>query len=251
MEAFLNRVVGWLRKRTKEQVVAAAALASLSAYALLYVAYFQFYTPFGLAPGDVGLTRVRLLEESLIGLLLVPVSGLQEKWIGMTEIVVAVVVVRVLLTLQPKFRPETRKKWLAELASTALIGFIALSGYLAVSGYVQLVHDARGLGNDVRRSGLIIDDWVYRRPNLYYPYLEIHAIPVDVEGAPLDLTITSGCTLYLGQSETQIVVFDVRRETVIRLPVGKVNLTLHPALQNYDNERLPARCTDDTGNHAG
>ena len=247
MAALVVAVAGWLRHRTKEQVFAVAALASLSAYALLYFAYFQFYTSFGLHPGDVGLTRVRLLEEALIGLLLVPVSHLQESWIGITQILVIAVVVRLLLMVGTEFHPGA---WLAEVAATVLVGLVIISAWLGGHSYVQLVHEARNLGYDVRRSGQIIVDWVHFRPNLYYPYLEIRAIPVDVQGAPADLTMTTGCTLYLGQSDKEIAVFDVRRETVIRLPADKVNITLHPALKNYDDERLPVRCQDDSGNKA-
>jgi len=242
----LKLALGWLHNRTKEQVLAMAAFVSLFAYALLYVVYFQFYTSFGLSPSDVGLTRVRLLEESLIGFLLVPFSWIQENWHWVAFVLAVTVGVRLLLCLTKIWIGN----WFTESLATGVVVFVLICATAFAKGYLQSLHDARTLGSDVRKEGFIVTDWVHHRPDSYYPYLQLRAIPVDVHGAPPDVILTSGCTLYLGASDKHVVMFDVRRQTVVRLRVDSVDMTLHPALHNYVDERLPVRCLDDTGNKA-
>ena len=61
---------------------------------------------------------------------------------------------------------------------------------------------------------------------------------------------TEGCTLYLGASASHAVLYDVRRETVIRVPLLGSILVTHPARVRYNNAFLPEACTSNEGNEA-
>jgi hypothetical protein len=232
-----------LRALSKEQWALIVAVATVLSYAALYFAYFQFYVSFGLRPADVGLTRLRLLEESLIALLFLPFALILKHWI---LALVIVTVVAILTILWGRFR---KRPWRDSVAALLMIFAITLVP-LTLYGYFQLVGDARDRGDAVRRNGEIVVTWVNRRYSIYLPYLDVQAIPVDVV-EPTNLigpTLISGCILYLGQSDDQAVLYDVRRRTVIRFSVSDVVLVTHPALKNYPGQSLPKRCLAEEGN---
>ena len=82
---------------------------------------------------------------------------------------------------------------------------------------------------------------------------DFQAIPADVIVGADAVTppITPGCGLFLGQSDGQAVVFDVRRELIVRIPSADMIIVTHPNVGNYDDERLPPRCLSNEGNQIG
>jgi hypothetical protein len=249
--AFVARTWRFVRGRSKEQIAAGVGALGLLSYAALYFAYFQFYVSFGLRPSEVGLSRVRLVEESIIGLVLVPYA-LARAYVGqLCAAIVGVVVVRAAVRAVRR-RSVVGLRALREHAATALVTAVVLLVVAGGVGYVRLVRDARSLGNEVRREGRIVVSWVNRRTDIYLPYLDLQAIPVDVVGPEPTAgeAVTDGCALYLGRADGLFVLFDVRRDVVVRLPADGLELTTHPNLRPYTDERLPARCLSDDGNEA-
>jgi hypothetical protein len=72
----------FVKGRTKEQWLGVVAVATVLSYSLLYFAYFQFYSAFGLHPSDVGHDRLRLLQESLLGPLVLPIFLQHPTWVS-------------------------------------------------------------------------------------------------------------------------------------------------------------------------
>lgn len=237
-----------LGQLNRDQLAGLVALLGLLAYAMLYFAYFQFYVSFGLRPSDVGLTRIRLLEESLIGLVLVPFVTVFNRW----HLLVVIIALALLVRLAFSKIGDGAVPGVRELTATAVVVFMASLLIFVASGYVDLVVRSRELGNEARRDGRVVIADVGRRGGLYLPYLDVQAVPVDVAipDSPLHPRLTRGCTFYLGQSDSQAVIVDVRRETVVRLPLDDLQITLHPAVRNYRDERLPSRCASNEGNEA-
>lgn len=221
-------------------------------YAALYYAYYQFYVSFGLRPADVGLTRLRLLQESLIGVFLSPLTLIERFAVPIMFIAAGALAVRATYWLlrERRTKPLSARRSVLEAAATIFVAFVAVLVWLVIFAYIDLARYARDLGNSVRRDGHIVVSTVTRGLPTYRPVADFLAIPADLitkEDAP-SAPVTAGCILYLGQTETHVVVFDVRKRLIVRSPVGEVVVVTHPALKEYPGERLPERCLPDVGN---
>lgn len=243
MAELLGRIWAGIRGLSREQAVGLVAATGVTAYALLYLAYFQFYAPFGLRPSDVGLSRTRLVEESLLGLVLVPYGEVRAHPWALVLVVGAVVVGRVVWEVSRTRKAPPHR----ELAATAVVAVLVFVLSATVGGYVGLVVEARALGDDVRQDGRIVVSWVNRRTVVYLPYLDVQAIPVEVVGgdAATRPALTPGCTVYLGRADGTAVLLDVPRREVVRLPLDGVTLVFRPALRDHEDERLPRHCWED------
>lgn len=244
MANLLQLVVKRARALKRDQVVVMLAVLSVVSYAFQYLIYVQFYSSFGLRPRDVGLDRLRLAEESVIGLITSPYAIARVyAWLIAVVVVVAVVLWSIFL-----LRTGRPLRW-PELASTAVVAALACLLVVVAYTYGDLLQDARRLGNEVRSDGRIIVSWMYEVDDYRLPSLDIVAIPADVRRSDSATEpVTPGCTLFLGQSLDQAILHDVRRDAVVRVPVDGLDLTTHPALRHYDDERLPEGCTSDEGN---
>lgn len=246
-------VVAGLWKRaaelSKEQwAIILAAIVALN-YAAIYLIYFRFYAAFGLRPSDVGLSRLRLLQESILGPLLLPVTIVDRNQLRVGVFLGLVIVARVVwwATAEHHAKPnfEAAAK---ELGATVGVAIVALALVLLTHSYLELNREAIALGKSVRGNGKIVVSWVNIQNNR--PVLDVQAAPVDVtikDDAPAP-ALTDGCVLYLGQTDEQAVLFDVRRELVARVAVGDVSVVTHANSRNYPDERLPERCSSDDGN---
>jgi hypothetical protein len=236
-----RRVGAWSKEQWALVVVAVPAVS----YSLLYFAYFQFYVSLGLRPSDVGLTRLRMLQESLIGLVLVPAGLIVTHALLLLAALICTAVIWIVVW---RFLHEDDVPW-HDVLATLLVVAVGLVALLGIVGYGRLVHDLRSISRDVTRDGRIIVSSVSHRGDLYWPYLDVQALPVDLAGpGAADLTVTRGCTLYLGQAEGQAVLLDVRTETIVRAPVADLIIVTHPAVKNYPYEHLPPECASNEGN---
>ena len=69
----IKQVTSGIAKLPKELTALIVAAVAFVNYSALYYVYFQFYVSFGLRPSDVGLYHgPRMLQESLLGVLLLP-----------------------------------------------------------------------------------------------------------------------------------------------------------------------------------
>jgi hypothetical protein len=244
-------------KIPKEGWALIVSVAVALSYAVIYLIYFQFYVSFGLRPSDVGLSRTRLLEESIIGIVLTPVRVLRSEWVLVVTVAIAAIIVRTLITLRRTSSDENRfggRTSSRELRSTFVAAFVIMICVLTVTGTIGLARDLRRLGNDVRKDGHIVVATVRSRgpADIYSPVFDVQAIPVDVSPKKdADMPqMTARCLFYLGESSGEAIIFDVRRELVVRLPTSDYVFTTHPAVVDYEDGRLPAGCASNEGNKA-
>jgi hypothetical protein len=236
-----------LRSLSRDQLLIAGAIMTLVSYAMLYIAYFQFYASFGLRPGDVGLTRVRLLQESTVALVVLPLGRLMMHWRWVAAGLTVTGVAAVVALARRKCQGRVLLLRLVEVQVTAFLLTLLI---LAIVGYVAMVYEARSLGAAVGGEGKLISGWVTNTRGLYLPNLDVQALPVDII-RPADappLKFQPECTLYLGQSDSYAVLFDVRQEKVIRLPLDGLTLVTYPGMKPYPGEQLPPACASNEGN---
>ena len=157
-------ILSLLRNRSREQWLAAVAILTAVSYSALYVAYFQFYVSLGLRPADVGLTKLRLLQESLIALLLLPIT--RTVFMHPQFLLIALPVTAVATVLTGRRRGFTRAVLAERLAGALLSVTLLVGSALGVYGYVRMVYDASMLGDAVASDGYLTPSWT---SNLGWP----------------------------------------------------------------------------------
>lgn len=195
-------------------------------YAMLRLAYVQFYTSLGLLPEDVGIGRTELLAQAIVG---PAVIGL------VYSIILSGVLATVLLSLGRLTVVAFLKCGAASLAVAFLLTFLVVSAR------------AYRAGMDVVNSGRSVRTVFLPLGVLHLPILDIRALPVAVEWkdpshTPAVLMNGTECMFYLGEAGTKSVLYDVRTRTVVRLESADVIV-----VTSREPDHLPERCTDSHG----
>jgi hypothetical protein len=226
---------GWrfTKDRTKEQWLGIVALATALSYALLYFGYFQFYAVFGLHPAEVGLDKLHLLQQSLLGPLILPIFLIlhaEENPIALLPLILIFFLV-VDAFVYCRSRRLDRKATIRELCATALLGVVVGWVVLLASGYYDLVTTSQSMGVEVRKHGMLFPSLVYQGKGLMVPFLDAQAVAVDVTFTSKDAyqpKLSSGCVIYLGSSDGIAILYDFTTKEVARVNVKDVDLVTHP-----------------------
>ena len=248
VSAWLSAIWKRVKGRTKEQWLGIVAVATTLSYAFLYFGYFQFYAAFGLHPAEVGFDRLHLLQESLLGPLVLPIILVfhipMRVWLTISAVLA-------LLLTWVFIHYKMRRKFMIgdaarELLATVILAVLAGWAALTIYGYSNLVTMSRSLGGQVRTHGKLIDSWVYYAPrSIIIPFLDVQAVPADVtftsNDAPQPI-LTAGCVLYLGASGGIVVLYDLKTEEVVRVNATDVDLNTHPNVAHFNGGYLPPSC---------
>ena len=242
----------FVKGRTKEQWLGVVAVATVLSYSLLYFAYFQFYSAFGLHPSDVGHDRLRLLQESLLGPLVLPIFLLLR---GPSWIFEAVILTLVLLLLAIfavcMSRDMKAADTLKEVGSTLLFGIFLWWAILTSYGYFSLVTMSRQLGEEVAGGGRLLSSWVYygtrhiRSDSVVVPFLDVQALEARVTFTSKDASrprLTNGCVIYLGSSDGTAVLYNFKTQEVVRVNTADVDLKTYINSGYPYYGLLPKRC---------
>jgi len=220
-------------------------------YLALYVVYYQFYVGFGLRPADVGLSKVRLLQESIAGALLFPATAASRHHVYVFTgfcLVLAAAVISWLVCAMPRPHQWMSRVVFRELLACVFLALLASFIVLLADGYRYAGVQANQLGKEVRKDGKIVIAWVWPGGNSDLPLLDVQAIPADVvatKGSELP-ELTNGCVLYLGQANAQAILYDVRRQKVALISTADATIAVRPNSEDnnkYPNSALPKNCT--------
>ncbi|MBK8076104.1 MAG: hypothetical protein IPK24_11180 [Kineosporiaceae bacterium] len=169
MENILRKLLGyvWRHLANKEVIGLLVVFVPAISYSLLYVAYFQFYSFFGLRPADVGLDRTRLLQESLLGPFVFPLGVLVVHWQPALLLLVALAVMSAIGGVGNGLGSAA----LREAPAGAALGLIVIWAASAVYGYGYLVVESNRLGREVFEQGRVLPSLVLSDPSsgLYMP----------------------------------------------------------------------------------
>lgn len=180
MENILRKLLGyvWRHLANKEVIGLLVVFVPAISYSLLYVAYFQFYSFFGLRPADVGLDRTRLLQESLLGPFVFPLGVLVVHWQPALLLLVALAVMSAIGGVGNGLGSAA----LREAPAGAALGLIVIWAASAVYGYGYLVVESNRLGREVFEQGRVLPSLVLSDPSsgLYMPLIDVQALPARV-----------------------------------------------------------------------
>lgn len=180
MENILRKLLGyvWRHLANKEVIGLLVVFVPAISYSLLYVAYFQFYSFFGLRPADVGLDRTRLLQESLLGPFVFPLGVLVVHWQPALLLLVALAVMSAIGGVGNGLGSAA----LREAPAGAALGLIVIWAASAVYGYGYLVVESNRLGREVFEQGRVLPSLVLSDPSsgLYMPLIDVQALSARV-----------------------------------------------------------------------
>jgi hypothetical protein len=236
--AWIERIKGWL---------SLAGVVAVVFYAVLRMAYVQFYLPFGLRPEDVGLGKTELLTQALVGPAIFFLTfGLAAL---LTLLVGAAYFVSTTLYMQGITRTVI---WIFQLikkdVSTITIGSIELKEILrrrsvnqvwrfvrrwfahivivvsvlsfAWTSY-ELFENAKRAGKDAHAGIGVNNVDISLLAPLEIPLLEVRAAPtVHWKGSDPPPYVERGpqeCLIYLGQSGDKVVLFNLWDNSAVRL----------------------------------
>jgi hypothetical protein len=234
-------------------------------YAGLRLTYGQFYSAFGLSPEDVGWNR-DLLLQSLAGPAFI---AFYSRWfiaILAAVLIIGVVTIAVIeirarqreinmlngrtAAVAARYRRVFNRKRYQRLLKRSIVLLVSglLLAYLA--GLVDLYVQGRKVVNekwfDVAIEGQSFASirWPGSAKGRRFPFLGIKALPVSLapkEGAklPAPLILNSECFLYLGETNSRIVLYDVRLQRIIKEDSDNLIITIRP---NTYADRLPPTC---------
>jgi Pentapeptide repeats (8 copies) len=192
---------------------AALAATGLALYAILYAIYANFYGSFGLLPEEVGLGYANIFVHSL-GLLT-----------AIASCALALRLAFVLYILRSKRHSSSRiRRTIATLfrASSLVLPLVFVVLFL-IQSFHQTDIFAYGLrfGVDIRpiKLGPV-------------PFLDIRATPVQIiwgnDATPQQKGLAIDYLLYLGRTESTIVLYDFPRQSILRLPSGSATIVALP-----------------------
>lgn len=216
------------------KAVLTAGLVGGVSYGLLYLAYFQIYGPIGLRPRDLGYDRLRLLEESLIGLVAAPILAFR---VYPRQTVLAVVVIAALLTagvaIHRYHAPvQSWRRDLVAALSVVLVGVVVAAVVLVGSAYLTA---ARALGREIRGGGgALVTSEVFVGRTYLFPYLDVQSLPfrLTATGDASAIDFNSGCTVFLGANDEHLVLYDTSAIAVLRVPREGFALVSYPQFRS-------------------
>lgn len=248
-----------------QQVLGFSALAGAIAYATLWLAYYQFYSRIQVTPEEVGIDKVDLLSQALVGPALLFITLVASYGLWMVAMIVAMIfnlryviqgipdLIDLIRGKQGEPFPPSRPHW--TLKERMFIGrrraadlfktiwsyarrtavVVATATFVIIA--IELCNEARDRGNDLV-AGRPVQRPHFSLSGLAIPLLEIRATPVEVawvgaadQGDPLASVAGkhASCLLYLGNAGGTTILFDPPTGSVHRLPTGAAALQLKPA----------------------
>ncbi len=264
------------KKGLLDRLKAAASLVGAVAvlfYAVLRLAYVQFYLPLGLRPEEVGFARTELLTQALVGpavffIIVFFVAALVLAAVAVYVVAFFVyndgisrIFARLLDRLPAERRATLRRHPLVKLAGrhpptepfvdrlkrllsklkravVPVIGILALASF-GLTSY-HLYRNAEEAGRRAR-AGMAVQGVAFEFSTFDIPLLEVRATPADLywrgDGRPDDLDDAPlECLMYVGQTTETLVFFTPKNDAVVRLPAGDWIVSLARA------QDLPERC---------
>jgi hypothetical protein len=209
---FFSRPTGWVATHLPATAI---TLAGIVAYSVLRVSYATFYGRFDIEPEEVGLGQTEIIAHTALALI---VSVLF--FAGVMGI--AFVLLR-LLGIRSYRVAANAPAWRKALAFTSTpywIIVIPTIFIIALLVLFTLPQRARSLADQVEEGGTV-------RPPISFRILDLHvkALPVKLTriGAdPLPAQVRSPSLRYLGEAGGVVVLYDWKKERVIRLPASSV-----------------------------
>lgn len=230
----VDRFKGWL---------SVAGAVAVVFYAILRLAYVQFYLPLGLRPEDVGLGKTELLTQALVGpavffvllvLAVIVVLALALVWLVWNMFYVEAIF-RLLKPLFAKW-PKLTSRWQQRSVKQQLRRasrqmrrfFVPLVVVITLASFgwtaYMLYNNAERAGERVKR-GQNVHNVAVRIGPVRIPLLEVRAAPVTVywkskevptyfDDAPV------GCLMYIGESGEKVILFNVLDDSVVRFGAG-------------------------------
>jgi len=222
------RVMQWLTP-TLTPVAVAGGLA----YALLLIAYSQFYAPFGVSPEEVGITKTDVLTELLIGPVILALlwtcaaaAFLWGAW-GIQRVVNR--------HKAGKATSEVRRLIWRTLLFAALLGILVSVAFDLFS--------ARAAASRVLREGqparsVFIDFNLIRVPLLQTTAMHVaHLAWEDGTPPPEPLEADHNCLIFLGSGNGLSYIYNTRKQVLVRFAADAATVTL-----DATSERLPTSC---------
>ncbi|MFN8079309.1 MAG: hypothetical protein U0Q19_07075 [Kineosporiaceae bacterium] len=168
-----------IRAVSKELIAVLVVTIPAISYSLLYIAYFQFYSFFGLRPADVGLDRTRLLQESLLGPFVFPLG---EMAVHLRQVLLALAALAVMSAIGGVGNGLRGASAVREAAAGAALGLAMIWLASTAYGYGFVLVEANRLGNEVFERGRVLPSLVLHDPStgLNMPLIDIQALPARV-----------------------------------------------------------------------
>lgn len=190
-------------------------------YAVLRLAYVQFYSKLGLLPEEVGIGRTEILSQAIVGPIVV----------GVTYSVFLAALLSVTLLIMRVLTWRTLLQWGGLALATAFLATFALI-------YVQADHVATSVVEDGKSVRTIFLDLRLVR----VPLLDVRALPVSVEwkdpdNVPLALRDGTDCMFYVGQGDDTAILYSVKTRRAIRFRVTDAVI-----LTSRTPDQLPREC---------
>ncbi len=214
------------------KALAVAGLAGGVAYGVLRVAYFQFYSPLGLTPEDVGLGKAEMVSQALADLVA----------FGLILVVFGCLLFAGGYLLSKLFRrlmrhplePPPSPQPLTTLVRPFVV-FVAV--IMCVSAPIVLFMRASDDASDLidRADGVNVAS--VNLLGVEIPALEVVAVPVELHWIDGSATYpaNSACLFLLGQADGTLVLYDVQAGITSRVPSAAVTYTTDPS--NTKNEK--------------
>lgn len=205
-------------------------LFGLLAYAGLYWGYNRFYSTIGLAPGDIGLGYNAILSSSALTLAIVGIPLLFYLANDFVKILLwfAVVVYGITLLLSIHF-------------TSIPVGYRESSGFASQAWFdlnarVNKSRDDLYAGkrvDSVTLGGVTVFNYKAIPATLRASGASTQQTPAEDDPARLP------CVLYLGDKDSQLVIYDPLRHHVLRVPSSNFNVVLDS--RKSCSDKLPQR----------
>jgi hypothetical protein len=230
----------WHLRESTSVLAPFLALSGLLIYTVLSLQYYQFYSPLGVDPSEVGLTYANTLAHSL-GFLITFVA-----------IVILFVLIPLILglglahALFPKLYRKRLPSWSQVKRTTVTIG---ISFILIVMTFMLVVSSRAATAARAVQRGTPISISAFRLGSV--PLLSIHAEPVRVK--PIgslqqtpDIVALATLTnlVYLGQGDGLVLIYNPNNQEVVRIPQSAVVLHVSTCKSLTDqrcSNSLPSR----------
>jgi hypothetical protein len=218
-------------------------IVSAVLYGVLYLAYTQYYSSFGISLDEVGIAKTDLLSEALVGPAVMSL-GLAIYWGGFMLLFFALGAL-VLFLIPPLRRKSSEedhgssakqiRQTMKEAAKALLYPSLGFGILMAIS-FIFLA--ALSEDNRVQEDGARVRPVALEVLGLRVPLLDIQAYPASItwkdtnKVPPLFKPNSSGCMMYLGRGGDSTVLYDVNSHHTIRFPSSDAVVEVHLKEEN-------------------